>query len=103
MPTLQATQDEAMAPGKKRVVARLSSCGCGCKGQDPHHRPTYRRVVRGLVIHADPRPYRGGYVEIGRGVVAIPGRGKQNALALAYNFENGQFGGLHWHLDDMRG
>ena len=31
-----------------RVTNRLSKCYCGCQGQDPWHKQSYRRVVRSI-------------------------------------------------------
>ena len=32
----------------EQIIARLSPCNCGCQGQDPWHKSTYRRVVRNV-------------------------------------------------------
>jgi len=31
---------------KERIVARFAPCNCGCKGQDPRHAKSYRRMIR---------------------------------------------------------
>lgn len=32
--------------GAVRILARLKSCGCGCKGRDTWHRHSYQRLLR---------------------------------------------------------
>jgi hypothetical protein len=55
------------------ITYRFKPCNCGCKGSDPWHKTTYRRVVRnvremtGVMVTRDgyPKEYRAiGYVTL---------------------------------------
>tara|TARA_R110000868_G_scaffold227910_2_gene480867 strand:+ start:376 stop:639 length:264 start_codon:yes stop_codon:yes gene_type:complete len=34
------------ATNKELILARFKPCGCGCKGADSWHKPSFRRVVQ---------------------------------------------------------
>ena len=72
------------------IIARQTTCNCGCKGSDPHHRRYYKRIVhlisetsgtvrlpmssqpvavkREILIHGD-RPVYGGWTVVRDSIV----------------------------------
>lgn len=58
-PTLAATLPAGCTDGRKTVIMRVEPCRCGCKGADPWHRSTFKRVIRDAQL-LDRPVYRWG-------------------------------------------
>lgn len=59
------------------ITTRLTSCRCGCKGQDPWHKASYKRVVRNRCHVSEDRTTAAGHLYriLVRGQVQLPGKG----------------------------
>lgn len=78
-PDLQRNDETLASPGRRSVLSRWRTCGCGCSGDDPWHQWYYDRVIRNVTVHAEPVPHREAIsdafpatVEVARGTVRLP-------------------------------
>jgi len=74
----------AMAGKSAKVEARHAACTCGCGGKDSHHKATYTRTLRGLVVHAAPARACGGNV-VASATIKTPW-GVEAVRAIAYDW-----------------
>ena len=82
---------------KQSVLARYKTCNCGCRGADPQHKPSYRRVIRDEV-EVDERD---GARRVGkRGTVRLPGRGLVGVHVVQY-LHCGRWIGGQWEADEL--
>lgn len=95
------TYTPLLEPGVEPIITRLKPCNCGCKGQDPWHKPTIRRKVREVepvAVPDDPR----GWATVAKGKVKMPW-GFEEVIAEVLVYRDGRLGVLaDWRLRDYR-
>jgi len=85
-------------PGRVRVFARLSPCGCGCNGEDPWHRPTFVRSVRRVEVLDEPEVLTEGLsTVVARGVAKFPW-GEEPVIAV--NYRGSRY--VDWEREGLR-
>lgn len=86
----------------RRTIRRDKPCGCGCKGTDPWHRRTFKRIVRDIEV-IDGVDFRGNgsvrFVDVVRGTVQMPW-GKQEVSGQIIIMPNGEQRGGGWHFGE---
>jgi len=78
-------------------ITKTNPCRCGCKGTDPSHRKTIRRVVQNVVdVDFDAPKNSPEFIVVRRGEIKMP-YGMENVWQIARVYEDGTFVAGFWH------
>ncbi len=87
----------------QNIQARVGKCRCGCHGQDPWHKPKYKRLVRDEVPveHEANQNYRPLQIVVARGVASFPW-GEEPVVAFVWSFDGKVQRTRDWQLETLK-